>query len=58
MGHESVLTTLRSYGGIATQRQGEIMKSLGSPANGHSSKVLEIAIALVRQAQSADAIEH
>jgi integrase/recombinase XerD len=31
-GHEAVLTTLMSYGKVPTQRQGEIMRELASPA--------------------------
>ena len=31
LGHEGVLTTFISYGSVATQRQGEIIQSLGGP---------------------------
>lgn len=31
LGHEEVMTTLRSYGEVATQRQGELIKGLAGP---------------------------
>ena len=57
LGHESVLTTLLSYGQIATGRQGEIIRSLGNATTAPSAKVIEIATALLREMQSAESTQ-
>jgi integrase len=53
-GHESVLTTLMSYGKVATERQGEIIRGLGSKQQSGQSGVEEFAEAVVRKLRSVD----
>ncbi len=43
LGHEKVLTTFLSYGGVACQRQGEIIRNLGTPQREVSTDAIEIA---------------
>lgn len=49
LGHEKVLTTFLSYGQVDTPRQGEIIRSLGTPQIGLQPDVGELAKALVRE---------
>ena len=43
LGHEKVLTTFTSYGEIACQRQGEIIRGLATPQQAVQSGAREIA---------------
>jgi len=43
LGHEKVLTTLTSYGEVACQRQGEIIRGLATPQPAAKSDADEIA---------------
>jgi integrase len=47
LGHEKVLTTFLSYGGVSCQRQGEIIKGLGAPQSGKQTNVSEFAEAFL-----------
>lgn len=49
LGHEGVLTTFRGYGEVASQRQGEIMRSLATPQQVVQSGANEIAEAVFRK---------
>jgi integrase/recombinase XerD len=49
IGHEGVMTTLRSYGEVADRRQGEIMQGLATPRLAMQSDFREIAKAVVRE---------
>jgi integrase len=49
LGHENVLTTLLSYGEVACQRQGEIIRGLAAPQQAGQSNADEIAEALFRK---------
>jgi integrase len=49
LGHERVLTTFLSYGEVACQRQGEIMRDLGTPQQAGISNATEIAEAVFRK---------
>src|ERR1039458_9867074 len=49
LGHEKVLTTLTSYGEVACQRQGEIIRGLAAPQKGLQSKVSELASPLAKE---------
>jgi integrase len=49
LGHENVLTTLASYGEVATQRQGEIIRGLALPQEGIQATIQELAEAVVQQ---------
>ena len=49
LGHEKVLTTFLSYGQVDTPRQGEIIRSLGTPQLSMQPDVGELAKALVRE---------
>jgi len=51
LGHEKVLTTLASYGEVASQRQGEIIRDLALPQQALQPNVQEIADAVVQQLQ-------
>lgn len=42
LGHEKVLTTFFSYGEVGNRRQGEIIKSLGSPGNTETPEETEL----------------
>ncbi len=55
LGHEQVLTTFLSYGSVATDRQGEIIRELGSTQPSKQPCADEIAEAVVRKWQSAGA---
>ncbi|MBU1547279.1 MAG: transketolase, partial [Proteobacteria bacterium] len=49
LGHEKVLTTFLSYGEVACQRQGEIIRGLGTGQPGAPSGADEIAEAVFRK---------
>jgi len=49
LGHEGVLTTFLSYGEVACQRQGEIIRGLATPQQAVPSEVNEIAKAVVQE---------
>ena len=49
MGHEKVMTTFTSYGEVACQRQGEIIRGLAAPQKGLQSNVSELAKALAKE---------
>lgn len=49
LGHESVLTTLTSYGSVATDRQGEIIRGLGVSRKSKQTEAEDIAEALFRR---------
>lgn len=49
LGHEKVLTTFLSYGEVACQRQGEIIRGLATPQQAAQPDVNEIAEAVVRK---------
>ena len=55
LGHEQVLTTLTSYGKVATDRQGAIIRGLGAARLSKQSGAEDIADAVVRKLQSAGA---
>jgi len=55
LGHEKVLTTFLSYGEVAYQRQGEIMRGLSAPQKTVQSDVKEIADALFKRLRESDA---
>ncbi|MEA2082835.1 MAG: hypothetical protein U9O82_01055 [Thermodesulfobacteriota bacterium] len=46
LGHEKVLTTFLSYGEVACQRQGEIIRDLANPQENKPSDAEEIAKAV------------
>lgn len=49
LGHEKVLTTFLSYGGVTCQRQGEIIKDLAKPQQVEQPDINEFATMLVRE---------
>ena len=49
LGHEQVLTTLMSYGKVATDRQGEIIRGMAAPRQAVQSEADHIAEALFRR---------
>jgi integrase len=49
LGHEKVLTTFLSYGEVACQRQGEIIRDLAAPQMGVSAAACEIAEAVYKK---------
>jgi integrase len=55
LGHESVLTTLMSYGKVATDRQGEIIRGLGAMRRSQQPGAEDIAEAVFRKLQGAGA---
>ncbi|TCV81287.1 tyrosine-type recombinase/integrase [Sulfurirhabdus autotrophica] len=55
LGHEKVLTTFLSYGEVACQRQGEIIRSLASPKQSAQSDVNDIAEAVFRKLRDSGA---
>ena len=55
LGHEQVLTTFMSYGKVAADRQGEIIREIGRPKPSMQPEVEDIAEALFRKLQSAGA---
>jgi len=55
LGHEQVLTTFLSYGSVATDRQGAIIRGLGTARQSKQPGADDIAEAVVRKLQSAGA---
>jgi integrase len=55
-GHEQVLTTLRNYGRVATERQGEILRGIGLPKPSTQPAVDDLAEALLKKLQGAGAV--
>ena len=55
LGHEQVLTTLTSYGKVASDRQGEIIRGLGTKRQSEQPIAEDIAEAVFRRLQSAGA---
>jgi integrase len=55
LGHEQVLTTLMSYGKVAAERQGEIIRDLAVPRKATQSGTDELAEALARKLRDAGA---
>ncbi|HET7100051.1 MAG TPA: site-specific integrase [Terriglobia bacterium] len=53
LGHEQVLTTFLNYGSVATERQGEIIRGLGTARPSEQPGADEIAEAVFRKFQSA-----
>ncbi|WYD81034.1 MAG: hypothetical protein V8K32_01320 [Candidatus Electrothrix gigas] len=53
LSHEKVLTTFFSYGEVAGQRQGEIIRDLAAPQADTPTGVDDLAKALVREMQKA-----
>jgi integrase len=53
LGHEKVLTTFLSYGEVACQRQGEIIRDLAQPPKNAHSNAREIAEAVVKRLSKA-----
>jgi len=49
LGHEKVLTTFLSYGGVACQRQGEIIQELATPLQAAHPDVIKLAKELARE---------
>ena len=49
LGHEKVLTTFLSYGEVAYQRQGEIIRGLATPQEGITTDADQIAKAVIKQ---------
>jgi integrase len=49
LGHESPMTAFRSYGEVACQRQGEIIRDLATPQQPVRSDIHELAKAVVRE---------
>jgi integrase len=49
LGHEKVLTTFLSYGAVAYQRQGEIIRGLGAPQTANQTNVNEFAEAVFKR---------
>jgi hypothetical protein len=52
LGHEKVLTTFLSYGEVACQRQGEIIRDLAVPQHAVQPDVNELANAIAREMRS------
>ena len=49
LGHEKVLTTFLSYGEVACQRQGEIIRSLATPQQATKPDANQIADAVFKR---------
>jgi integrase/recombinase XerC len=49
LGHEKVLTTFNSYGEVASQRQGEIIRGLATPQRTTQSDADEIGEAVIKK---------
>jgi hypothetical protein len=52
MGHDSVLTTIGSYGSVSTERQAEIISALGQPSadtGDLSTRIAEKVAALLKR---------
>ena len=56
LGHEKVMTTLHNYGSVATERQGEIIRGLGSAQKAQQSSAddIEILEGVVRRLRGAN----
>jgi integrase len=54
LGHEKVLTTFLSYGEVACQRQGEIIRALATPQQVMQTDVNEIADAVFKKLRESD----
>lgn len=57
LGHEKVLTTFMSYGEVACERQGEIIRHLANPQKTKQTDVDEIAEALFKRLSGAKIID-
>lgn len=55
LGHEQVLTTFMSYGKVATERQGEIIREIGTPKPSAQPTAEDIAEAVARKLRGAGA---
>jgi integrase len=55
LGHEQVLTTFMSYGKVATDRQGEIIRGVSAPRQSEQPGVDDIAEAVARKLRDAGA---
>lgn len=53
LGHEQVLTTFMSYGAVASDRQGEIIRGMGMSRKSAQPSVEDIAEAVARQLKTA-----
>jgi len=53
LGHEGVMTTFLSYGQVAQQRQGEILKKLAIPQQNAETDIHQIARAMMQQFRDA-----
>lgn len=53
LGHEQVLTTFMSYGKVATERQGEIIRGIGMPRQSTQPAVGDFAKAVARELRDA-----
>jgi len=53
LGHEQVLTTFMSYGKVATDRQGEIIRGIGMPKPSTQPAVEDFAEAVARKLRDA-----
>jgi integrase/recombinase XerD len=58
LGHESPLTTFLSYGEVAFDRQGEIIRNLAISQGGVRSNADEFAEAVVRKLRDSGAVMH
>ncbi len=57
LGHEKVLTTFLSYGEVACQRQGEIIRGLSAPQQARQPDVNEIADAVFKRLFEGDLVK-
>lgn len=55
LGHEQVLTTFMSYGKVATDRQGEIIRGIGLPKQSTQPAVEDFAEAVFKKLRDAGA---
>jgi integrase len=55
LGHEKVLTTFLSYGEVAGQRQGEILRKLATPRIAPSAEAFQYLEAMVNQLRNSEA---
>jgi hypothetical protein len=53
LGHEQVLTTFMSYGKVAIERQGEIIRGIGIPKQSAQPAVEDFAEAVFKRLQNA-----
>jgi signal transduction histidine kinase len=56
LGHEQVLTTFMSYGSVATDRQGAIIRGLGSPRKAIQPGAEDFAEAVARKLRDVGAM--